>query len=199
MRAPTAPLPNNLVRVPVVRQRTGFSCGGASALALLRYWRWETYAAVDETTLHAPLGTTHAKGTDPEPIAAFLRSLGLDAQYRHGDPTIADLEHAIDAGEPPIVDLQAWSDHEGSLREVWDAGHYVVMVGHDEDRLFFMDPSTLVPDGYAFLPRAELGERWHDVAGEADTRFERMVIFVRGSPPRHTTPPSSLAAATRLG
>ncbi len=176
-----APLPGNLVQVPVVTQRSDFSCGPAATLALLRYWRPDAFAAVEESALYAPLETTDARGTEPEPIAELFRTNGLEAHYRHGNVTVADLERAVDAGEPPIVDLQAWTDHPIPYRETWDAGHYVVMVGYDDERLFFADPSTMTPHGYAFLPRVELEERWHDLAGMSDDRVERMAIFVRGS------------------
>ncbi|MDP9148380.1 MAG: C39 family peptidase [Myxococcota bacterium] len=179
-------LPPNLLAVPRVKQRTNYSCGNAATLALLRYWRWDTYARLDESALYAPLQTTPARGTEPEPIAAFFRSIeGMDAQYRHGDLTVADLERAVSAGQPPIVDLQAWSDHDAPYRDVWDAGHYVVMVGYDAKRFFFMDPGTLTPGSYAYLLRRELDERWHDLTGAEGTHLERMTIFVQGSePPR---------------
>jgi predicted double-glycine peptidase len=175
-----ASLPVNLVQVPVVTQRRDFSCGPAAALALLRYWRPEAYGAVDETDLYASLETTNERGTEPEPMEALLRRSGLEAHYRFGDVTVSELERAVDAREPPIVDLQAWTDHEAPYRETWDAGHYVVMVGYDDERLFFADPSTMTPHGYVFLPRAELEERWHDLAGSNDVPVERMAIFVRG-------------------
>lgn len=175
------PLPGNLVQVPVVTQRQDFSCGPAATLALLRYWCPEAFAAVEESALYAPLETTHARGTEPEPIAQLLRANGLEAHYRYGNVTVADLERAVDAREPPIVDLQAWTDHPLPYRETWDAGHYVVMVGYDDERLYFADPSTMTPYGYVFLPRVELEERWHDLAGMSNDRVERMAIFVRGS------------------
>jgi predicted double-glycine peptidase len=176
-----APLPGNLVQVPVVTQREDFSCGPAATLALLRFWRPDAFAAVEESALYAPLETTDERGTEPEPIAELFRTNGLEAHYRHGNVTVADLERAVDAGEPPIVDLQAWTDHPIPYRETWDAGHYVVMVGYDDERLYFADPSTMTPHGYVFLPRVELDERWHDLAGMSDDRVERMAIFVRGS------------------
>lgn len=185
-----AQLPVNLVPVPVVTQRSNFSCGPAAALALLRFWRPDAYDAVEEVALYAPLETTDARGTEPEPIAELLRKSGLEAKYRYGDVTVNDLERAVDAGEPPIVDLQAWTDHPIPYRDTWDAGHYVVMVGYDDERLFFADPSTMTPHGYVFLPRAELDERWHDLAGLSDLPVERMAIFVRGhSPRRQPVPP----------
>jgi predicted double-glycine peptidase len=193
----TLPLPRNLVRVPVVTQQSGFSCGPAAALALLRYWRPDAYGTVEETALYGPLETTDARGTEPEPIAALLRRNGLEAQYRYGDVTVRDLERAVDAREPPIVDLQAWTDHPTPYRDTWDAGHYVVMVGYDDERLFFADPSTMTPHGYVFLPRGELEERWHDLAGLADVRVERMAIFVRG-PTGHAVDGDPPPSAVRL-
>ena len=85
--------------------------------------------------------------------------------------TVGQLERAVDAGQPPIVDLQAWRDTALPWRETWDAGHYVLLVGYDAERLFVMDPSIMTPGAYAFLPRAELDERWHDLAGPEDARL----------------------------
>jgi hypothetical protein len=66
------------------------------------------------------------------------------------------------------------------------------MVGYDDERLYFADPSTMTPHGYVFLPRVELEERWHDLAGMSDDRVERMAIFVRGSArrPSNGAPPA---------
>lgn len=192
------PLPANLVQVPVVQQGQGFSCGVAATLLLLRFWRVAAYDGVDEAVLYAPLGTTQARGTEPEPMASLLCKAGLVAQYRHGDVTLEELERAVDRREPPIVDLQAWSDHGASWAQTWDAGHYVVMVGYDAEHLFFVDPSRATPRGYAFLPRADLEDRWHDLAGDDDLPLTRMAIFVRGSS-RWQPPQAPPATATRLG
>jgi ABC-type bacteriocin/lantibiotic exporter with double-glycine peptidase domain len=192
----TTPLPANLVEVPVVKQCRNFSCGPAATLALLRFWSFDRFGAVDESSLFAPLHTTEADGTEPEPMADLLRQSGLWASYRFGDVTLADLERAVDAGEPPIVDLQALKDHALPWRDTWDAGHYVLLVGYDRDSFFVADPGTPTPGPYAFLPRAELEERWHDIAGTS-TRLERMTIFVRGT--RRWTPAEPRpAVATRL-
>jgi len=197
-RPDVASLPGNLVRVPVVQQRQGYSCGAAATLLILRYWRIDAYARIEESALYEPLRTTQARGTEPEPMVELLCGSGLEARYRHGDVGVDELERAVDAGEPPIVDLQAWSDHGAPWRETWDAGHYVVMVGYDAERFFFVDPSRATPFGYAFLPRAELDERWHDLAGEADVPLERMAVFVRGSRRWEASEPPPVAA-TKLG
>jgi predicted double-glycine peptidase len=182
----------------VVRQRRGFSCGAAVTLTVLRYWSHEKYIGVEEDALYPALKTTDARGTEPEPMAALLKLNGLDADYRYGEVSIADLERAVDARQPPILDLQAWRDHDAPWRETWDAGHYVVMVGYDDERVFFADPSTTTPHGYVFLPRGELEERWHDLTGDHDQPAKHMTIFVRGE--RAWTPSAPLPAeAVRLG
>jgi hypothetical protein len=174
-------LPANALFVPPVKQATGYSCGAAAALAMLRFWLPEGYEHFTERDLYPALGTTEARGTEPEPIEAYLRdAAGLEAHYRTGDVTVEQLERALDAGHPPVVDLQAWSDFDVPYREVWDAGHYVIFIGYDREHFFFMDPSVMTPSGYAYLRREELDERWHDLAGDHDVRVDRMTIFVRG-------------------
>ena len=193
-------LPPNLIRVPKVRQQTDFSCGTAATLALLRYWRVPPFAEVEEAKLYQELGTTPARGTEPQAIAAFLNTTrGITAEYRHGDVTIEDLERAVDERQPPMVDLQAWRDHDAPWRDVWDAGHYVVLVGYDEESLFFMDPSRMTPGPYAYLPRVELDERWHDLTGDHNQQVLRMAIFARGPalPPSEEEPAAE--GATKLG
>jgi predicted double-glycine peptidase len=192
----SAPLPLNVVPVPIVQQAQGFSCGAAATLLMLRYWRIDAYARVEESALYEPLQTTHARGTEPEPMVELFRANGLDATYRHGDVAVEDLERAVDRREPPIVDLQAWRDFPLPWTETWDAGHYVVMVGYDAEHLFFVDPSRATPRGYAYLPRAGLEERWHDLAGERDLPHRHMAIFLRGTrrwSPAEPPPPRATA------
>jgi len=98
-----------------------------------------------------------------------------------------------------MVDLQAWRDEELPWKDVWDAGHYVVMVGYDRQRLFFMDPGTLTPGAYAYLDRDELDDRWHDLAGSEERRVERMVIFARGTTQPVVLGGPLLEVATSLG
>jgi hypothetical protein len=191
-------MPAGRLAVPPVKQHTNFSCGAAATLSLLRYWCWTRFSRVDEAALFPALGTTIAHGTEPEPMVDCLRRAGVAAEYRHGDVTVGQLERAVDAGQPPIVDLQAWRDTALPWRETWDAGHYVLLVGYDAERLFVMDPSIMTPGAYAFLPRAELDERWHDLAGPHEVPVERMAIFVPSGGARWRPPEPVTGAATRL-
>jgi predicted double-glycine peptidase len=173
--------------VPLVRQATDYSCGAAVLLSVLYYWR-----VFDgrEDELYVALHTTTSEGTAPEKIAEVARSFGLTADLREGT-TVADLRAALARGDTVIVDLQAW--HEGTgpgfrWRDTWDDGHYAVLVGIDAKRAYFMDPS--VPGSYAYLPVAELHERWHDYENRSGKmiRYQQLAIFIRGRDPVQSIP-----------
>jgi predicted double-glycine peptidase len=181
------PLPANHVATPVLRQEVNYSCGDNAALSVLRFWRPDIYDGVTEQDLYGPMKTTPDNGTEPEDIAAYINGVpGLKAEYRTDVP-IADVEAAVDRGQPPIVDIQAWQGDTGVANEEpwgasWDNGHFVVLTGYDDVNFYFMDPSTdALPDGtkrYAYIPRSELVDRWHDGAGPQNVHVRRMVIFV---------------------
>lgn len=154
---PEPVIPPDYLPVPVTVQETDYSCGAAAVLALLRYWG--VYGG-DEASLYPLLGTRPKDGTPPENMVEGLRHFGLDAALREG-MTFPDLTAALKAGKTVILVLQAWRDDAGgSWAETWDSGHYVVLNGMDDHYAYFMDPST--EERYAYVPLAELMERWHD-------------------------------------
>jgi hypothetical protein len=181
---PSLVLPLNAIPVPLVRQKVNYSCGDVAALAILRYWDPADYASVPESALYAPLRTTVSDGTDPTPIASYFGSVrGLSAEFRLNVP-LEDLTNAIDRGEPPIVDFQAWKDEPRAHGEAewaadWNDGHYAVLVGYDALDLYFMDPST--SDHYAYVPRREFVARWHDILTGSNAHIDHAAIFVHSS------------------
>jgi len=178
--------PPRLVRLPVVRQATEYSCGASVALSILRYYEHARYARASERSLYTPLHTTPADGTAPQPITDYLNhEPGLHAEARWSEDgsrvELEDLEHAVDRGEPTIVAIQAWQSvsQRKDLRPWatdWDDGHYVVVIGYDAQNLYFMDPST--EGHYTYIPRAEFLERWHDVLDGNTVRSQHIAIFV---------------------
>ena len=181
--SPPVPLPAQVIPVPLVaRQETDYSCGDVATLAVLRYWHWDLYGSVPEDSLYAPLHTTPSEGTDPQPIADYINTVaGMSASYQTNVEE-SDFTAAVDCGEPPIVDLQAWSSPVLSdySTDVSD-GHYAVLIGYDADNYYFMDAA--LSDHYAYLPRGEIESRWHDVVQGVPA--SHMVVFVQGSGPVH--------------
>lgn len=185
--AQTPRLPAGALAVPLFRQSTGYACGAASLQAVLAYWR--VYDG-RETALYPILGTTEAHGTPPEGLVAGARHFGLEARLREGCE-LADLRAALAAGETVILNLQAWREAPSrglAWKDVWEEGHYVVLVGLDDAHLYAMDPS--VTGGYAYLPLPEFLDRWHDytTAGGARREYRHLAVFIKGRKPRAATP-----------
>lgn len=103
--SPTAS-PLSHLPVPIIRQATHYSCGAASLLAVLYYWK--VYDGT-ESSLHKILNTTEAEGTEPTLIAKAARKFGLKA-YMKEHLKLSDLRSALHRGNTVILDLQAWRD-----------------------------------------------------------------------------------------
>jgi predicted double-glycine peptidase len=195
------PAPPRLIPVPLVRQRTAFSCGDAAVLAVLRYYEPSRYGATPESSLYAPLHTTPELGTEPQPMAVYLsHEPGLAAEVRWSTPPsvipVEDLERAVDRGEPTIVAVQAWQPVP-TVKNLkpwvtdWDDGHYLVVIGYDARNLYFMDPSTA--DHYTYIPVGEFADRWHDVLGAENTHTQHIAIFIHAA--ALTAPPTASTSA----
>ena len=171
-------LPRRSLPVPLVRQATDYSCGAAALLSVLFYWN-----AFDgkESDLYDLLKLSPQDGAPPENIAAAAAHFGLKAGVSE-NLTIDELRLALERGETPIVDLQAWREpgSKKPWREEWEDGHYAVLVGLDKKNAYLMDPSS--PGAYAWLPLDELVERWHDYEdrGGIHRRTNRLAILISG-------------------
>jgi ABC-type bacteriocin/lantibiotic exporter with double-glycine peptidase domain len=173
--APPAPA---LLPVPLISQGQPWTCGGAALMAALVY-----FGLFDdsESRLDAELEATPEQGTRVSSIVATARRFGLAAEARTG-LSLDDLEREVRGGAVVIVALQAWAGGAvTSWPTHWEDGHYVVVVGLSDDRVYAMDPS--VRTGYAYLPRQQFVERWHDYDVEDGRRiiYDRLGIVLRGA------------------
>ena len=162
------------LRLPDVRQATGYTCGAAALMAVLAYYGVETR----EDRLAVEVGADPRAGVSPPAIARVARAHGLRAEIRER-MTVDDLLRMVHAGRPVIIVLQAWSDRpRPAYASDWEDGHYLVLVGAQGDELIFEDPSLLGSRGV--LRRRELEERWHDTDGKH--AWLRMGIIFDGRP-----------------
>lgn len=171
-------LPAHSLAVPLFRQATPYSCGATVLQAVLAYW-----GVFDgkEGELYGPLNTTEKDGTEPPAIVSVAKKYGLCAELRE-HVEIDELRRAIVRQDTVILDIQAWRDQSKRLpwSETWEDGHYVVLVGIDDDSAYVMDPSTSA--AYAYLPLSELVSRWHDYEDRHGVRreYHRAAIFIHG-------------------
>ena len=176
--------PGLLSTIPDVRQSTTYSCGAAALQAVLSYY------GVDkrERALMDMLKTTEKDGTSPENIVRVAKELGFQADPRE-NLTFEDLEKAFREGIPVILDIQAWTDaplEKHSWASDWEDGHYVILIGIDEQFVYVEDPSLLGTRG--IIPRQEFLDRWRDYTGEppydpTDRAYIQLGIFITGKAP----------------
>lgn len=164
------------VRAPLVRQPDGYSCGVAALQSVLHYYG----VAVRFDKLAAALGADPEQGTNYQRIATYARTCGIDVTV-HTEMTLEMLYAWVDDGVPVIVALQAWGDGLTSAYvDAWNDGHYAVVVGYDQNSVYFMDPSTL--GNYTYIPTQQFLARWHDCYVEAGEpiRLHQFGMVFRG-------------------
>jgi predicted double-glycine peptidase len=167
----------SLLPVPIISQATPWTCGAASLMAALIY-----FGVFDEpeSRLDVDLRATPEQGVTPRRIALEARAFGVQAYVRTG-MTLDELAEELDRGSLVIVALQAWPSRPAADPATgWEDGHYIVVVGLDDERIYAMDPS--VRTGYAYLTRDELLRRWHDydVRDGRCEAYERLGIVLHG-------------------
>lgn len=147
----------NLIRVPLTRQSSDYTCGVAVMQSILYFH--DNQDDYSEDTLVEELNADPVNGTSYPAMADFARSKGYFVEVRT-EMTLDDIRDFIDKGVPVIVLIQAWAESPVDYSRDWEDGHYAVAIGYDRDVVYFMDPSTL--GNYTYLPNREFLDRWHD-------------------------------------
>ncbi len=164
--------------VPLVEQSTTYSCGAAAVKGVLAYYGHE----FQESFLMKKLGTT-INGTDHDKMAKLIRQHGISAKVQSG-LTLRDLQKSIAANQPVIVENQSWQQAQtkGKAKpydNVWDFGHYLIVIGLDEKNVYLVDPSTFGKRG--FIPVPEFLARWHDL-DDKNHKLKQTAILLQGKP-----------------
>ncbi len=162
-------LPANLIRIPMTRQATDYTCGVAALQSVLGYFGDE----FREGALSKRLKCDPQEGTDYQQMVSFAKSKGYKVDVRK-NMKIADLKKLIDQKKPTICLIQAWPERKVNYETDWQDGHYVVAIGYDSESIYFMDPSTL--GNYTFIPTQEFLKRWHDTDSKVKLFNFGMVI-----------------------
>ena len=161
------------------RQITEYSCGASALQAVLSYWGRE----LDETAIMKIIGTSEDVGTYPENIVRGVRALGLQVEAREN----LTLDEVRRFGHPMIALCQVWRSQRSSTprpEDDWDNGHYIVVLGVDEEYVYFQDPYLHM--GKAFVTRATFERHWHQImGGEAagNPKLVHLGILIRGDRP----------------
>ena len=148
--------PNGLIKVPLARQATNYTCGVAALQSLLYYYGEEWR----QDRLASELKADSIEGTNYRNIVKFCQNSGYEVNiYRN--LSIDSLKLFIDQYQPILLAIQAWSENPANYAGDLDDGHYVICIGYDKNSFYFMDPSTL--GNYTYIPNNEFVSRWHDI------------------------------------
>ncbi len=158
-----------LIRVPRTRQATPYTCGVSALQSVLAYWGDEHR----EDDLSKACKSDKNKGTAYRRIAEYAQSRGFEVDIRK-DMHLADLKELLDKKQPVICLIQAWPERQVNYATDWEDGHYVVAIGYDADKMYFMDPSSL--GHYTYIPTPQFEQRWHDTDGKEKLYNFGMVI-----------------------
>ncbi|PJD93703.1 MAG: hypothetical protein CK425_12500 [Parachlamydia sp.] len=156
----------NLIPVPLTRQSTDYTCGVSVLQSLLAYYGDD----IREDNLAKALGAASESGTDYKSSIEYAKSKGYEVMV-YNNMTLDQLQESIAKGQPVICAIQAWADTPANYDKDWEDGHYVIAVGYDKERVYFMDPSTL--GNYTYIPIPEFLQRWHDI----DQRGIKLIHF----------------------
>src|SRR5262249_50315983 len=151
----------------------------------------------EEAELMRLMGTNEEVGTWPENIVRGVQAVGLEAEVRE-NLTLDDLQRVTDTGAPVIVVGQFWISHRESgarpdASREWNNGHYVVVLGVDDENVYYQDPYLRM--GKAFTTRAAFRQRWHQIMGGAasgNRKMMQLAVFVRGK--QRAAQPAAAAA-----
>jgi predicted double-glycine peptidase len=162
------------------RQSTEYSCGASALQAVLSHWGRH----VDESELIELMHTNAEVGTYPEDMVRGARSLGFDAEMKD-HLTLDEVERFTAAGDPMIALAQVWRSYKdgvSSAADEWENGHYIVVLGVDDEYVYFQDPYVRMSK--AFVPRKSFEDHWHQIMGGARTGNPKLVhvgVFVKGT------------------
>lgn len=166
--------------VPDTSQESPYTCGPAVLRAALAYFGKDVPS---EPEVADALGTTPGDGTTYDAMVEGAKNLGLEAELVEG-ATTNYLAACLDAGELPIVPLQAWNENEpapGGYEGLWTNAHFAVVVAIDLEGggILFEDPA--IDGSRAYLTIPEFESRWHVVKDGDPT--EGVAIITRGGGP----------------
>ncbi len=174
-----------ILNVPNAQEPTNYSSGPTALQSVLAYYG--TDVKVDELI---NMTNTTLNGTTPSNIAQTAQQLGFNAEVKQ-NMTLNDLQQNINNGTPVIIDGQAWkandtnSSNQNYTTDVQD-GHYMVVIGIDNQNIYFEDPALLGSRGY--IPNQEFLDRWHDqyidsTTGNNTTNTTNLGIIISGREP----------------
>lgn len=166
----------DMLYFPNYVQPNPYSCWVACVLSMLWYYGIEDKR---EWQLEKLLKATPEEWTHVIAIVDFFTKLKF--KTRAHKMTVADIEWYVDASIPVMVMIQARGEKKTDYAKSWEEGHYVVVIWHNKNYLFFDDP---VLEKIWYLPKKEFESRRHDYDDQKHV-YIHYGIAVYGKEPKY--------------
>jgi uncharacterized protein len=145
-----------ILNFPEVTQSYEYDCGSTALQAVLTYYGKEEHGG----KLIKLIKTSKRRGTKLLKILEALKK--YDLKFDSKTMTIEELKNYIDQKIPIIILIQAWRIKDIPYTNNYDNGHWVIVIGYDEEKIYFEDPYVFKR---TFLTTSELEDRWHGKEG----------------------------------
>jgi len=158
-----------VLKFPTKGQWYDFDCGVTVAWSVLKYLKIKvSYETILKASKVCPVD-----GLKPQKLISLLGKFGVEAVCEQ-NKNIRFLKGQINRDKPVIVLVQARKEYKKSWSNSWEHGHYVVVIGFDDDRVFIYDPS--MGGSIKVLTHKQFYARWHDYSN--NNNYIRTVIYI---------------------
>lgn len=137
-----------LLKFPNLRQSTDYTCGITVIQAMCAYYGLNFR---DDEIIKIVKPSTMT-GVPVQNIVYFLNDVGISARQER--LSVDDVIRLINDETPPIIMVKAYGEF-----------HYVVPIGYDDNRIFFMDPSTFLT---SYIDIVEFEDRFYGLGDICD-------------------------------
>lgn len=171
---------SNILDFPELRQIYNYDCGASCAQSVLAYYGYTRREDELLKKLKAVNVTIFDNGVKTKDLVKLLKMHDLEVEVVRGMEA-KDIPAYIDEGLPVVVLLQAYKKDSDKVdyADNYKAGHYVVAIGYDGNRIIFEDPSSYTR---TFLTFKELDERWHAVNDSNKPDPISVAVIAKGEP-----------------
>lgn len=164
-----------ILNYPSLCQTYDWDCGPSILQSVLLYYG--TFVREGELI---KLSGADRSGTYLNGIFKVLIKHGLG--YTAEIMDIIKLKAYIDNEVPVVLMVQAWSDKTiTDWKNDWKNGHFVTLIGYQEDKLIFADPYSA---HRVYLTLDELNDRWHDI-DTINNKYFHYGIAIYGKKPTY--------------
>jgi ABC-type bacteriocin/lantibiotic exporter with double-glycine peptidase domain len=141
--------------VPFIRQQNDHTCGPTALQMVLQFYGRD----IPDAMLCAMASTTEKSGTARKGMVRAFTLLGFKT-HSHHDATLDEVKYFIEQGIPVIVNYRDFEEN---------TGHYGVIVGLENGKVFIHDPYHTEP--YLEADAIAFDARWYGYHSKKFTRW----------------------------